>query len=104
MPDVDQYAPGTPSWVDVSVPDTDAAAAFYGGLFGWEAGEAGNVEETGGYRHVQRARAQRRRARADARGRARRRCGRRTSPSPTRTRRARPRRRPEARSSWRRST
>jgi hypothetical protein len=50
MPDVDQYAPGTPSWVDVSSPDTDAAAAFYGALFGWEAGEPGTMEETGGYR------------------------------------------------------
>ena len=30
-----EYAPGTPSWVELSAPDTDAAAAFYGGLFGW---------------------------------------------------------------------
>jgi uncharacterized protein len=44
------YAPGTPSWVDLSSPDLDASAAFYGDLFGWEAGEAGPVEETGGYR------------------------------------------------------
>ncbi len=44
------YAPGTPSWVDVSSTDTDASAAFYGALFGWEASEAGPVEETGGYR------------------------------------------------------
>ena len=50
MPDVDQYVPGTPSWLDVSAPDLDAAAAFYGGLFGWEAEETGPVEETGGYR------------------------------------------------------
>jgi predicted enzyme related to lactoylglutathione lyase len=50
MPDVDQYAPGTPSWTDVSAPDLDAAAAFYGGLFGWDAEETGTVEETGGYR------------------------------------------------------
>ncbi len=50
MPDVDQHAPGTPSWVDVTAPDSDAAAAFYGGLFGWEATEPGPVEETGGYR------------------------------------------------------
>ena len=26
------YIPGTPSWVDVSSPDTDASAAFYGAL------------------------------------------------------------------------
>ena len=29
------YAPGTPSWVDLGSPDPAAAAAFYGGLFGW---------------------------------------------------------------------
>ena len=29
------YAPGTPSWVDLGSPDPSAAAAFYGGLFGW---------------------------------------------------------------------
>jgi predicted enzyme related to lactoylglutathione lyase len=44
------YAPGTPSWVELSSPDTDAAAAFYGELFGWEATSPGPVEETGGYR------------------------------------------------------
>ena len=43
------YAPGTPSWVDLASPDPDAAASFYGGLFGWEAQSAGPVEETGGY-------------------------------------------------------
>jgi uncharacterized protein len=30
------YEPGVPSWVDLASPDTDAAAAFYGGLFGWD--------------------------------------------------------------------
>jgi predicted enzyme related to lactoylglutathione lyase len=46
-----EYPPGTPSWVDLSSPDLDASARFYGELFGWEAvaGE-GPVEETGGYR------------------------------------------------------
>ncbi len=46
------YAPGTPCWVDLGTPDIDAAAAFYGGLFGWsvEAGE--NAEQTGGYRQA----------------------------------------------------
>jgi predicted enzyme related to lactoylglutathione lyase len=34
----------------MSSPDTDASAAFYSGLFGWEASEPGPVEETGGYR------------------------------------------------------
>ncbi len=50
MPDVEQYAPGTPSWVDVSSPDVEASAAFYSGLFGWDVGEAGDLETTGGYR------------------------------------------------------
>jgi len=43
------YAPGTPSWVDLQTPDPAAAKQFYGGLFGWEAEEAGPPEETGGY-------------------------------------------------------
>jgi uncharacterized protein len=54
MPEVTEYAPGTPSWVDLASPDPDASAAFYGALFGWEAPEAGPVEETGGYRMLQR--------------------------------------------------
>ncbi len=29
------YVPGTPSWVDVMVPNRDAAKNFYGALFGW---------------------------------------------------------------------
>jgi predicted enzyme related to lactoylglutathione lyase len=53
MPDVEQFAPGTPSWVDVTAPDSDAAAAFYSALFGWDATEPGPVEETGGYRMFQ---------------------------------------------------
>ena len=32
----DRYIPGVPCWVDTNQPDPDAAAAFYGGLFGWE--------------------------------------------------------------------
>jgi predicted enzyme related to lactoylglutathione lyase len=43
------YEPGTPSWVDLTTTDTDGAKRFYGGLFGWEAEDAGSVEETGGY-------------------------------------------------------
>jgi uncharacterized protein len=43
------YEPGTPSWVDLSTSDPAAAKEFYGGLFGWEATDAGSVEETGGY-------------------------------------------------------
>jgi predicted enzyme related to lactoylglutathione lyase len=36
MPERDGYIPGVPCWVDASEPDPEAAAAFYGGLFGWE--------------------------------------------------------------------
>jgi predicted enzyme related to lactoylglutathione lyase len=43
------YEPGTPSWVDLATSDPAAAKEFYGGLFGWEAVDAGSVEETGGY-------------------------------------------------------
>jgi hypothetical protein len=41
------YEPGTPSWVDVSAPDTAAAAAFYGRVFGWELEDMG--PDAGGY-------------------------------------------------------
>src|SRR4051794_28037731 len=54
MPEVSEYAPGTPSWVDLASPDPDASARFYGGLFGWDAPEGGPVEETGGYRMFRR--------------------------------------------------
>jgi predicted enzyme related to lactoylglutathione lyase len=50
MPERSSYAPGTPSWVDLATPDVDAAAEFYGALFGWTTQETGSVEETGGYR------------------------------------------------------
>ncbi len=43
------YEPGVPCWVDLSSPDPDASASFYGGVFGWEVEAAGPVEETGGY-------------------------------------------------------
>jgi predicted enzyme related to lactoylglutathione lyase len=46
----ESYEPGTPSWVDLASPDVDASASFYGALFGWEARDAGPVQETGGYR------------------------------------------------------
>ena len=36
MPERDGYIGGVPCWVDTSQPDPDAAAEFYGGLFGWE--------------------------------------------------------------------
>jgi predicted enzyme related to lactoylglutathione lyase len=54
MPEVSEYAPGTPSWVDLASPDPEASARFYGGLFGWTATDPGPVEESGGYRMLQR--------------------------------------------------
>lgn len=43
-----EYAPGTPSWVELSTADPEGAMAFYGPLFGWEATEASAAH--GGYR------------------------------------------------------
>ena len=34
MAELDRYIPGVPCWIDTTQPDPDAAAAFYGGLFG----------------------------------------------------------------------
>jgi uncharacterized protein len=45
-----EYAPGTPSWVDLSSSDADASASFYEEVLGWSATEPGPAEETGGYR------------------------------------------------------
>lgn len=36
MSEVTSYAPGTPSWADLSTGDPDAARAFYGAVLGWE--------------------------------------------------------------------
>jgi len=47
-----EYAPGTPSWVELSTPDTDASADFYAAVMGWQATEPG-PPETGGYRMFQ---------------------------------------------------
>jgi predicted enzyme related to lactoylglutathione lyase len=41
------YAPGTPSWVDLGTPDLAAATRFYEGLFGWEVVDQG--PDAGGY-------------------------------------------------------
>jgi hypothetical protein len=35
MPERTEYAPGTPSWVDLQTSDQAAAKTFYGSLFGW---------------------------------------------------------------------
>jgi len=47
-----EYAPGTPSWVELSTPDPDASAAFYEAVMDWQATEPG-PPETGGYRMFQ---------------------------------------------------
>jgi uncharacterized protein len=44
------YEPGAPCWIDLGTPDQDAAAEFYGALFGWSVVEDENSEQTGGYR------------------------------------------------------
>jgi hypothetical protein len=49
MPERSSYEPGTPSWVDLSASDADAAKRFYGELFGWTTEDAGPPEETAGY-------------------------------------------------------
>jgi predicted enzyme related to lactoylglutathione lyase len=36
LPERDGYIAGVPCWADTSQADPDAAAVFYGGLFGWE--------------------------------------------------------------------
>jgi predicted enzyme related to lactoylglutathione lyase len=49
MPERDGYIPGVPCWVDTSQPDPTAAAAFYGGLFGWEVRDVMPAESEGSY-------------------------------------------------------
>ena len=50
MPEMNEFPPGLPSWADLATPDADESVSFYGELFGWEARESENQEETGGYR------------------------------------------------------
>jgi uncharacterized protein len=46
------YPRGVPSWVDAAFPDPDAAADFYGGLFGWEFEERMPPGVPGSYRYA----------------------------------------------------
>jgi predicted enzyme related to lactoylglutathione lyase len=46
------YAPGTPCWVDLAMPDFEAAERFYGTIFGWEIPELPDSAEMGGYRRA----------------------------------------------------
>ena len=48
MPEVTAYESGQPAWADVTTTDVAAAAAFYGGLFGWTA-QTDPRPEAGGY-------------------------------------------------------
>ncbi|MFJ9731278.1 VOC family protein [Streptomyces sp. NPDC101171] len=41
------FRTGSPVWLDLGSPDTDASAAFYGAVFGWQFASAG--PEAGGY-------------------------------------------------------
>jgi uncharacterized protein len=47
MPKIDEYQPGTPSWVDLATPDLPAAVSFYRDLFEWDPDDQG--PEAGGY-------------------------------------------------------
>ncbi len=49
MPERDGYIPGVPCWVDTSQPDPEAAADFYGKLFGWELEDTMPAEAPGNY-------------------------------------------------------
>ncbi|WP_156725489.1 VOC family protein [Streptomyces apocyni] len=41
------FVPGSPSWIDLGAPDVQAAARFYGAVFGWDFESMG--EEAGDY-------------------------------------------------------
>ena len=43
------YPPGVPCWVDTAQPDPDAAAEFYGGLFGWQFEDRMPADAPGSY-------------------------------------------------------
>lgn len=48
MAEFSEYAPGTPSWVDLATRDVEGSARFYARLFGWDTADGG--PESGGYR------------------------------------------------------
>jgi len=49
MQERNEYPPGVPCWVDSGQPDPEAAAEFYGGLFGWQMEERMPAEAPGHY-------------------------------------------------------
>jgi predicted enzyme related to lactoylglutathione lyase len=44
------FPPGVPCWIDTTQPDPEAAAAFYGGLFGWQFTERMPADADASYR------------------------------------------------------
>ncbi|MFG2354911.1 VOC family protein [Streptomyces sp. NPDC048521] len=46
-----EFRTGSPLWIDLGSPDTDAAVAFYGAVFGWRFSSGG--PEAGGYGYFQ---------------------------------------------------
>jgi predicted enzyme related to lactoylglutathione lyase len=49
MTQEDRYIAGVPCWIDTTQPDPDAAAAFYGELFGWELEDSMPPDSPGKY-------------------------------------------------------
>jgi predicted enzyme related to lactoylglutathione lyase len=49
MAELDRYIAGVPCWIDTTQPDPDAAAEFYGGLFGWELEDTMPADAPGKY-------------------------------------------------------
>jgi predicted enzyme related to lactoylglutathione lyase len=49
MPERNEYAPGTPNWVDCQTSDQAAAKQFYSGLFGWSYDDSPIDEANGVY-------------------------------------------------------
>lgn len=49
MPERDGYIAGVPCWVELSVPDPEAALQFYRGLFGWESADVMPPSSEGSY-------------------------------------------------------
>ena len=49
MAELDRYIAGVPCWIDTTQPDPDAAAGFYGGLFGWELEDTMPADAPGKY-------------------------------------------------------
>lgn len=49
MQERNKYPPGVPCWIDAGEPDPQAAAEFYGGLFGWQLEERMPEDVPGNY-------------------------------------------------------